>query len=141
MATGFPGDTPAESSERDARDRVDVMVADDPWARSTANPEGNAPQAQEQQGLAAPPYTSRAYATGATDAPPPRIIHDNPPGWSGEQPDRELEPYLKKLRGWLMTTRTFKTQQGMTIFNFATGDLNVIINELEIEELTGDDSG
>ena len=42
---------------------------------------------------------------------------------------------------WLMSTRTMKTQQGMTIFILATGDLNVIINELEVEDFISEDSG
>jgi hypothetical protein len=70
-----------------------------------------------------------------------RIIHDIPPAWSGDNPEKELEPYLKLLRGWLATTRTLKTQAGMTILNFASGDLKTVINELEIDELTQDDSG
>ena len=41
---------------------------------------------------------------------------------------------------WLISTRTFKKQQGMTIFNYAAGDLNVVINELEVEELIDEDS-
>ena len=74
--------------------------------------------------------SSRAFATGARELPPIRVIHDNPPTWSGDSPDKELEPYLKMLRGWLLTTRTLKAQQGMTIFNHATGDLQIIINEI-----------
>ena len=75
------------------------------------------------------------------EAPPQRIIHDIPPVWDGKDPEHQLEPYLKTLRGWLMTTRTLKSQAGMTILNFAQGDLKIIINELEIEEFCDDDSG
>ena len=75
------------------------------------------------------------------EAPPMRIIHDIPPAWGGTDPERELEAYLKQLTGWLTTTRTLKTQQGMTILNSAHGDLKLVINELEIEELTAEDSG
>ena len=70
-----------------------------------------------------------------------QVIHDNPPTWNGDHPEKELEPYLKLLEGWLMTTRTLKTQQGMTIFNHATGDLRLVINELPIEQLCAEDSG
>ena len=108
----------------------------DPWQP----PSTAAEDASAQQNVTP---VSNTYATGARDGdlPPPRVINDNPPGWNGDNPERELEPYLKKLRMWLMSTRTLKTQQGMTIFNHATGDLNVIINKLEVEDLIGDDSG
>ena len=68
------------------------------------------------------------------------MINNNPPGWSGDHPERELDPYLKKLRMWLMSTRTLKTQPGMTISNHATGDLNVITNEFEVGDLIAEDS-
>ena len=78
---------------------------------------------------------------GLSEPPPTRIIHDTPPGWDGSHPDRELEPYIKLLKGWLATTRTQKTQQGMTILHYSSGDLKVIINELEVDVLCADDSG
>ena len=76
-----------------------------------------------------------------TEPPPMRIIHDVPPAWNGNDPEKELEPYLKLLTGWLATTRTLKTQQGMTILHYSDGDLKTVINELETEELTAADSG
>ena len=109
-----------------------------PGASATADDDAAAAEASRNRGR------SRAFATGAPtrDLPPPiRVIHDNPPSWSGDNPDKELEPYLKMLRGWLITTRTLKAQQGMTIFNHATGDLNLIINELETDVLFAEDSG
>mgnify|MGYP003323956860 CR=1 FL=1 len=82
-----------------------------------------------------------AIASVPHEAPPQRIIHDIPPAWSGENPAKQFEPYLKILQGWLSTTRTLKTQHGLVILQSATGDLKEIINELEIEELTSDTSG
>ena len=70
-----------------------------------------------------------------------RIIHDVPPVWDGKDPDNMAEPYLKLLRGWLSTTRTLTTQRGMTILHYATGDLKLIINELDVNTLTAQDSG
>ena len=73
--------------------------------------------------------------------PPMRIVHDIPPSWNGNDPERELEGYLKLLTGSLSTTRTLKAQQGMTILHYSTGDLKIVINELDIAELTSEDSG
>ena len=114
---------------------VDPFTEQNPWQPPTAQENASA-----QRG---PAPTSNTYAAGghSGDLPPPKVINDNPPGWSGDHPERELEPYLKKLCMWLMSTRTMKTQPGMPIFNHATGDLNVIINELEVEDLISEDSG
>ena len=135
-------------------ERVDLLQEDDPWrhtstapldASAAAAPAAAADASRAARLASAAPSrggTSRTYATGErTEAPPMRVIHDNPPSWSGDHPERELEPYLKLLSGWLMTTRTLKSQQGMTIFNHATGDLKLVINELEIHDLCSEDSG
>ena len=130
-----------------------LQCDNDPWRQqSTASHDASAAAAHDAAAdasraarlaaAARTSATSRTYATGErSDAPPMRVIHDNPPTWSGDHPERELEPYLKLLDGWLMTTRTLKTQQGMTIFNHATGDLKLVINELELHELCSEDSG
>ena len=79
---------------------------------------------------------------GAADGlPPPRIVHDVPPTWDGKDPEKQLDPYLKVLKGWLTTTRTVKSQQGLIILNYATDDLKVVIDELDIDELTKESSG
>ena len=70
-----------------------------------------------------------------------RIIHDVPPVWDGKDPDNQAEPYLKLLQGWLNTTRTLKTQRGMTILHYSHGDLKLIINELDVDTLTHETSG
>ena len=75
------------------------------------------------------------------DHTPHRFIHDVPPPWDGQQPEAQLEPYVKLLEGWLATTRSQKSQRGMTILHYAGGDLKLIIHELEISELTQDDGG
>ena len=85
--------------------------------------------------------TSTGVDPGFDMAPPSRIVHDVPPVWDGKDPVKMLEPYVKVLKGWLATTRTLKNQQGMVIMNYAQGDLRVIINELEIEDLTDEDGG
>ena len=75
------------------------------------------------------------------EGPPARIVHDSPPVWNGSKPETQTEPYLKLLGGWLTTTRTQKSQQGMTILQYTDGDLKVLINELDIGTLTSEDSG
>ena len=77
----------------------------------------------------------------AVGPPPQRIIHDIPPVWDGKDPGNQTEPYLKLLAGWLATTRTLKTQQGMTILHYASGDLKLIISELDVDVLTSQTSG
>ena len=87
----------------------------DPWAgtRPTAPPGDADAIAEEEEDASASASraariavtargTSRAFTTGErnSDAPPMRVIQDNPPGWSGDHPEKELEPYLKMLRGW-----------------------------------------
>ena len=64
-----------------------------------------------------------------------------PPTCYCKNPDYEVEPYLKLLEGWLATTRTLKTQRGMTILQYAQGDLKLIVNELDISILTSEISG
>ena len=64
-----------------------------------------------------------------------------PPVWDGKDPDNQAEPYLKLLSGWLNTTRTMKTQRGMTILHHSHGDLKLLVNELDIDILTSEDSG
>ena len=86
-------------------ERVDQLQAEDPWARpSTASEDASAAAATAAAADASRAVrlagaasarggTSRTYATGErTEAPPMRVIHDNPPSWSGDHPERELEP-------------------------------------------------
>ena len=80
-------------------------------------------------------------ATGEAVGAPARLQNDIPPTWYGKEPENQLEPYTKLLKGWLMTTRTAKEQQGLAIMNYATSDLRAVINELDIETLCVPDSG
>ena len=87
----------------------------------------------------------RTYSGGGVgheahrDGGPPahRFAMDNPPTWDGKHPQTQAEPYFKKLRGWLLTTRTLKTQQGMLILSSCTtgSDLELIVNEIPLETL------
>ena len=136
-------------------DDYEVVDDRDPWVETDPRGDYN----RSAAGANAPPYLSerRPYvergqrwspqamigAVGtAFDQPPlSRMIHDIPPVWSGDHPEGQLEPYIKLLTGWLATTPTFKTQQGMTVLRYATGDLRTVIDELDIETLTAEDSG
>ena len=82
-----------------------------------------------------------SMSTSSQEPPAQRIIHDVPPVWDGKDPDNEAEPFLKLLDGWLATTRTLKTQRGMTILHYSSGDLKTLINELSVDDLTSDESG
>ena len=90
----------------------------------------------EQQGRQSRNYVNGGDTPASNEPAPQRIIHDVPPTWDGSEPERLCGPYLKSLQGWINTTRAQKTQMGMTILHYAHGDLKVIINELEVEELT-----
>ena len=68
-------------------------------------------------------------------------MHDVPPEWDGMDPHKNLEPYLKLLQGWLLTTATIPQQRGLIIMNYAKGDLRRLLDNLELEELTTKDSG
>ena len=37
---------------------------------------------------------------------PKRVIHDQPPTWDGKDADNKLQPFVKLLQAWLVTTRT-----------------------------------
>ena len=86
-------------------------------------------------------YVGAETRPAGIEPPPQRIIHDVPPVWNGQRPEVQAEPYLKLLTGWLATTRTQPRQRGMTILQYADGDLKVLINELDISTLTSDESG
>jgi hypothetical protein len=92
----------------------------------------------------------RTYAGGGggnehahRDGPVQRFALDNPPIWDGKHPETQAEPYFKKLRGWLLTSRTLETQQGMQILSAcsAGSDLELIVSELPLETLTREDGG
>eukprot|EP00971_Amphidinium_carterae_P280790 5574441-Amphidinium_carterae.1 len=66
---------------------------------------------------------------------------DVPPKWDGSSPETQLEPFLRSLRAWLLTTRVPARQQGVVLMSTLTGDLRVIASELEISEVTCDGGG
>jgi hypothetical protein len=80
---------------------------------------------------------------GHRDGPVHRFAMDNPPSWDGKHPETQAEPYFKKLKGWLMTSRTLKSQQGMQILSACTAgsDLELIVNELHLDVLTQENGG
>ena len=140
-------------------DLDDVLQETDPWAqgrgsgtaRMTGGAATDAPplegvpsfERRRGQGSQAPfaPTFAQVTLPAQDQGTSQRIIHDVPPVWDGKDPDNQAEPYLKLLQGWLATTRTLKTQAGMTILHYAYGDLKVLINELDVETLTRPDSG
>ena len=146
------------SHDGDEEDVPTSAPEDDPWQQEGQDPWGRTTQPSQPSQPSQPAFSSqpqqrrdfeesptRAAFSGMTlsgqEPPPTRIIHDIPPTWGGEHPEKELEPFLKLLRGWLTTTRTLKTQQGMTILHYSTGDLKQVINELDVDELTSPTSG
>ena len=127
----------------------DPLQAHDPWRASKQGPSQGDSAAQSSgvvqerpEGFQLNPNAPTFAVGSATIEPPPqRIIHDVPPVWDGKDPDNAVEPYLKSMKGWLNTTRTLKTQRGMTILHYAVGDLKTIINELDIDTLCSEEGG
>ena len=103
----------------------DPWVEHDPWQGS---PSRGSSQPQRSD---FPRTFTGVIQTAGQEPPPARIIHDIHPIWDGTHPEKELEPYLKLLRGWLSTSRTLKTQRGMIILQHATGDLKILEYLLE----------
>eukprot|EP00971_Amphidinium_carterae_P031066 611384-Amphidinium_carterae.4 len=66
---------------------------------------------------------------------------DVPPKWDGTAPETQLEPFLRALKAWLMTTRVPLKQQGVVLMTHLGGDLRTIAAELEISEVTGESCG
>ena len=56
-------------------------------------------------------------------------------------PQKNLEPYLKLLEAWLLTTATIPEQRGIVIMNYAKGDLRRLIDNLDLAQLTTKESG
>ena len=115
----------------------------DPWAEEAMPPlDDSDGEHDDGQGYEGPPdYPHPQPRTFATDDTPHRVVNDVPPIWDGRNPEKQTEPYLKLLEGWLSTTRTLKRQQGMIIMQYARDDLRLIINELDIQALTSEESG
>eukprot|EP00971_Amphidinium_carterae_P052530 1034034-Amphidinium_carterae.1 len=65
---------------------------------------------------------------------------DVPPSWSGDNPDKLLQVYLKAAEVWRLTTKTPCRQQGVHLLSAAGGDLRTVIGELIVEQLTSEES-
>eukprot|EP00971_Amphidinium_carterae_P147531 2923798-Amphidinium_carterae.1 len=65
---------------------------------------------------------------------------DVPPSWSGDNPDKLLQVYLKAAEVWRLTTKTPARQQGVQLLSAAGGDLRTVIGELTVEQLTAEES-
>ncbi len=102
---------------------------------------GGWPGAAASASLANRPHAGIFSQTSQPNQTLERMINDYPPVWDGKDPLAMLEPYLKELQGWMVTTRVPKTQQGLSILRKATGDLLILVNELDIEMLTSENSG
>ena len=77
------------------------------------------------------------------EGPAPKFVLDNPPQWDGKDPQTQAEPYFKKLQGWLLTSRTLNTQQGLQFLcSCAPGsDLELILNELPLTTIIQENYG
>ena len=70
-----------------------------------------------------------------------RFMHDVPHSLDGTDPDYQVESFLKHLYEWLQTTRSLKQQQGMTILHYTTGDVRLVISELDVTTLAAMEGG
>ena len=117
-----------EEEQQDSRPKSskDPLQEEDPWNSTsgyTPPPSGQFTGAVTHPG----PGT---YDGGGN---PRKMMHDVPPEWDGLDPQKNLEPYLKLLQGWLATTATIPHQRGLIIMNYAKGDLRRLLDNLEIE--------
>ena len=134
-STDNPDDEEGEQQDSRPNIPVDPFEEQDPWKNFEK-------QTQSRE---------RGQFTGAVTHPGPgtydggghprKMMHDVPPEWDGMDPQRNLEPYLKLLEAWLVTTITIPEQRGLIIMNYAKGDLRRLIDNLDIAELTQKESG
>jgi hypothetical protein len=117
----------------------DPLYQDDPWMGDLGEPI----TPPDRRPTPRRPFIGAGThpAPGITEAQPRRGIHDLPPEWDGADPHKNLEPYLKLLKGWLITTSTHPSQRGLIIMQYTRGDLRQLIDTLDLEELTREDSG
>lgn len=94
-------------------------------------------------GLGRPSVYAGGGPTGEREGPAPRFALDTPPQWDGKNPQTQPEPCFKKLQGWLLISRTLKTQQGLRILSSCTSrsNLELIINELSLETRIRENGG
>eukprot|EP00971_Amphidinium_carterae_P200414 3977026-Amphidinium_carterae.1 len=125
----------------------------DPWAQDPWRVRGNegnnigvGSSASATTTASVTPVWPPLNASSSALSPAPRQEENSKysldaPSWDGKNPEVHIEPYLKSLRGWLLTTRTPKQQQGLLLLSSAKDDLKLIINELSLDDLTQPDGG
>jgi hypothetical protein len=130
-------------------DEIEVVEQQDSRPKSPKDDPFQIHDPWTNQGGNMPPTRDNGQFTGAVTHPGPgtyegnprKMMHDVPPEWDGMDPQKNLEPYLKLLQGWLVTTATIPNQRGLIIMNYAKGDLRRLLDNLELEELTTKESG
>ena len=131
--SGLPHE--AAAADTSAKDPFQT-VKDDPWTKD-ANP--MAPVAQQDAKGKWQPYSSFSGGSGMDGgtgyAGPLRFVLDTPPSWDGKDPEKMTEPFLKRLKGWMATTRTAPEQRGWLMLDQCRGDLYTIVNELTPDDL------
>jgi hypothetical protein len=125
----------------------DPLQQADPWSGDMGDFAASG-QLLDSPSRRPPAYRPSFIGTGARSSPgvnesQPRrsTYHDLPPDWDGLEPQKFLEPYLKLLHGWLLTTNVNPKQQGLLIMQYAAGELRQLLDNLDLEELTQEDSG
>eukprot|EP00971_Amphidinium_carterae_P132038 2615470-Amphidinium_carterae.1 len=72
----------------------------------------------------------------------PRVAYlDVPSSWNGQDPDTQLEGYLRAADAWIRTTRVVAAQRGVQLISQASGELRELLSTLDIEVFTGNDGG
>ena len=92
------------STEDDEGATQQPAPQDDPWQEEGQDPWAHQeplPSQAAREERPPPPRSFAAVTLSGQEPPPTRIVHDIPPTWGGENPEKELEPYLKLLKGWL----------------------------------------
>ena len=126
-------ETGESERQQDSRPSKDPLEGKDPWN----NYDFQGDDRKEFAGAVTHPGAG-TYDGGGN---PRKMMHDVPPEWDGLDPQKNLEPYLKLLQGWLITTATLPQQRGLIIMNYAKGDLKRLLDNLELAELTEKESG
>ena len=136
----LPGETDEQQQDSRPSRPPDPFDQQDPWKNLGGTTRQTTPG---QRGQFAGAVTGAGMGTfdGGGGGHPRKVIHDVPPEWDGVDPQRNLEPYLKLLEAWLLTTATLPEQRGIVIMNYAKGDLRRLIDNLDLAQLTTRESG
>ena len=138
MADDVENTETGEYEQQDSRPKSskDPLEVKDPWKNYESVGDHTPPARKQFAGAVTHPGAGTYEGNN-----PRKMMHDAPPEWDGLDPQKNLEPYLKLLQGWLITTATLPQQRGLIIMNYAKGDLRRLLDNLDIEELTHQDSG